>query len=149
MTDSGYDLRHARVKAQTQKMRGLIDQGICAFCEEYFEKYHDNPIEFQTKHWIVSKNDYPYKRTKLHLLLIPKQHAAMVSGLSQDVRAELMEVLVEVENRWKFPSYAVGMRVGDPALNGGTVEHIHAHVVVGDNDDPEHEPVRFKMTSKR
>lgn len=149
MTNHGYDLRHARVEAQTAKMRQLIERGICAFCEEHFEDYHDHPIEFQTAHWIVSKNDYPYQGAKLHLLLVSKQHVATFSGLTREARADFAEVLVEIEARWKLPSYAVGVRAGDPSRNGGTVEHLHAHVVVGDTDNPAHEPVRFKMSSPK
>ena len=149
MTDKGYDLRHARVEAQANKMRELIEQGICAFCEEHFVEYHDNPVEFQSEHWIVSKNDYPYKRTSLHLLIVSKRHVQMLGELSAVARADFMDVLAEIEKRWGLPSYAVGIRVGDPERNGGTVEHLHAHVVVGETDDPEHEPVRFKMTSPK
>jgi diadenosine tetraphosphate (Ap4A) HIT family hydrolase len=149
MADRGYEMRHARGAAQKQKMQQLIEREICAFCEEHFEEYHDNPIEFQTDHWIVSKNDYPYKRTSLHLLVVSKKHAMTFGEMSAEARADFMEAVAEIEARWKLPSYAIGIRVGDPARNGGTVEHIHAHVVVGSTDDPEHEPVRFKMSSRR
>ncbi|HEX3082036.1 MAG TPA: HIT family protein [Candidatus Saccharimonadia bacterium] len=146
---SGYDLRHARVEAQKQKMRDLIKQGICAFCEEHFETYHDNPVEFQSEHWTVAKNDYPYTGTALHLLVVSRKHVSMFSELAPAARADFTEVLCEVEKRWKLPSYAVGIRVGEIEVNGGTVDHLHAHIVVGDVDDPGHEPVRFKMSSKR
>ena len=149
MGNSGYDLRHAREQAQIEKMRHLIDEGICAFCEENFEKYHDNPVEFSSAHWVVSKNDYPYKRTSLHLLVVSKNHVRTFSELAPEARADFAEVLVAIEARWKLPSYAVGIRVGDPERNGGTLEHLHAHIVVGDTDDPGHEPVRFKMTSPK
>ncbi len=145
---SGYNLRAGRVKAQIEKMKALSEAGICAFCPEHFEEYHDSLIEFATEHWTVSKNDYPYEGTKLHLLLVPREHALMLGELSAAARADLAEVLVEIERRWGLESYAVGMRVGDPKRNGGSVDHIHAHVVVGRTDEAGHEPVRFKMSSR-
>jgi diadenosine tetraphosphate (Ap4A) HIT family hydrolase len=56
---------------------------------------------------------------------------------------------VEIERRWALDSYAIGMRVGDPHWNGGTVEHLHAHVIVAERESLEHEPVRFKMSTRR
>jgi len=149
MSDKGYDLRHAREAAQIEKMKHLISQGLCAFCSENFEEYHDNPIEFQTPHWIVSKNDYPYKRTSLHLLVVSKTHVSLLRELTTEARADLTEVLAQIETRWNLSSYGVGIRVGNPEFNGGSVDHLHAHVVVGDTDDPNHEPVRFKMSSTK
>jgi ATP adenylyltransferase len=148
MSKGSYDFRHARVEAQMEKMKLLVERGICAFCEAHFEEYHDNPIEFQTKHWIVSRNDYPYVGTSLHLLLVPKEHVRFIRELSPDARTDMMAVLVEIEQRWQLPSYAIGMRVGDPAQNGGSVEHMHAHVIVGDRN-ASGELVRFKMTSRQ
>jgi ATP adenylyltransferase len=145
----GYELRHARVEAQKAKMEKLIAEGICAFCDEHFEDFHDNPVEFRTEHWIVSKNDYPYERTTLHLLLVSRKHVMAFGELSPEARADFMEAIAEIEKRWKLPSYAVGIRVGEPERNGGSVEHLHAHVIVGDTDDPAHEPVRFKMSSQK
>jgi diadenosine tetraphosphate (Ap4A) HIT family hydrolase len=149
VSGAGYNLRNARVKAQIEKMQHLSAEGICAFCEEHFETYHDSPVEFRTTHWIVSQNDYPYERSQLHLILVPTQHVRMIGELSAAARADLTAVLAEIERRWQLDSYAVGMRVGDPAHNGGSVEHLHAHVIVGDRDSAEHEPVRFKMSTRR
>ena len=149
MTEKGYNLQHARVEAQSHKMQELMERGICAFCEEHFVEYHDNPVEFETDHWIVSKNDYPYKRTSLHLLVIPKRHVRFLNELSAEARAEFIEVVSRIEKQWALESYVLAMRVGDPDLNGATVEHMHAHIVVGDVDDPDPEPVRFKMSSRK
>lgn len=149
MTEKGYNLEAGREPAQIAKMQELIDKGLCAFCVENFEEYHDNPIEFQTEHWIVSKNDYPYRGTRLHLLVVPKRHVRMLSDMEAQMRADFAEVLVEIEKRWSLESYALAMRAGDPDLNGGSVEHLHAHVVVGATNKPDHEPVKFKMSSRK
>jgi diadenosine tetraphosphate (Ap4A) HIT family hydrolase len=149
VSEKGYNMRNARVKAQMVKMQELMDRGICAFCEEHFEEYHDNPVELKTKYWIVTKNDYPYERTQLHLMLVPRVHVRTITELGQRARADMLEALVEIERRWALDSYAIGMRVGDPHWNGGTVEHLHAHVIVAERESAEHEPVRFKMSTRR
>lgn len=145
---SGYNMASARTPEQAKKMKMLLESGICAFCPEHFEEFHDNPIEFQTDHWIVSKNDYPYEHTNLHLLLFAKEHVQKVGDLLPAARADMMEVLVRIEKDLDLPSFSVGMRVGDFRYNGGSVDHLHVHVVVGDFSDPDnHESVRFKMSS--
>lgn len=144
----GYNLAAGRTPEQIEKMKMLQEKGICAFCPEYFIEHHDNPIEFETTYWIVAKNDYPYDHTSLHLLLVAKEHVQTVTQLSLEARNDFMQTLVRVEEHFKLPSYAIGMRVGDFHYNGGSVDHIHAHLVVGDSSDPKnHQKVRFKMSS--
>lgn len=148
MTDKGYNLDAARVPEQAEQMRRLQETKICAFCPEHLETEHREPIELRSDHWSVAKNDYPYERTKLHLLIIAKNHARKLSDLTIEERHDLADLLVEVEKHWQLTSYAIGMRCGDMHYNGGSVDHLHAHVVVGDTDNPDHQPVRFKMSSR-
>lgn len=148
MTNAGYNLRTSRSAKQTGQMSDLAARGICAFCPEHIHTEQREPIELQTHHWTVKKNDYPYEQTKLHLLLIPKEHVATLSELTHDALLDLPETIVKVEKQWKLKHYAVGIRSGDMHHTGGSVEHLHAHIVVGDTDAPDHEPVRFKMSSK-
>ena len=148
MAAFGYNIDAGREAAQILKMKELAAAEICAFCEAHFKEFHDHPIEFASDHWLVSRNDYPYKHTSLHLLLIPRLHVRTLAEMPEAMRIDFMAVLLQVESRWQLTSYAVGMRVGDPHGNGGSVDHLHAHVVVGAIDEPDHEPVRFKMSSK-
>ncbi len=142
-----YNLKVARTKAQREHMEELMERGICIFCPEHIHEDHDR-IEIETKHWMVKKNSYPYKQTKLHILLIPKVHVSTVSKLPKAARAEFVDLIVKCEKFFKLTSYALGMRAGDMRYNGASMEHLHAHIVVGDTDDPSHDPVRFKMSSR-
>lgn len=144
----GYNLDVARSEEQRRQMEELGARGVCAFCRENIETEMREPIELETDHWVVKRNDYPYERTKLHLLLIPKEHVNTLSKLSVPARHNMADVIVTVEKQWKLTSYAVGIRSGDMRFNGGSVEHLHAHVIVGDTDDPNHEPVRFKVSAR-
>lgn len=148
MTKARYNLATGRSQDQLQQMEDLIRRGVCAFCRENAEIEMREPIELENEHWFVKKNDYPYKRTKLHLLLIPKEHVNTLSKLSLDALHSLADTIVEVEKKWNLSSYAVGIRSGDMRYNGGSVEHLHAHIVVGDPENEDPEPVRFKMSSR-
>lgn len=144
----GYNLGVARSKDQLKQMQDLAGRGVCAFCPEHIEAEHREPIELNTGHWLVTKNDYPYEHTTLHLLLIPHEHVRTFSALSPAARTDFAETIQKVEAQWKLGSYALGMRSGDMRYNGGSVEHLHAHIVVGNVDEAGHEPVRFKMSSR-
>lgn len=145
---NSYNLSAARTPEQKAKMKKLQQLNICAFCPEHFVEFHDNPIEFETPYWVVSKNDYPYKGTSLHLLIIPKIHVKHIKELSDTARSDLMQVVAQIETRFNLTSFSLGMRVGDFNYNGGSVTHLHAHIIVSDFKKPEeHLPVFMKLTS--
>lgn len=143
-----YNLEAARQEQQINRMQNLAARGICAFCPEYIQNETDSPIEIETKHWVVKKNDYPYERTKLHLLLIPKLHVQTLADLPVTAQQELIPTIVKAAQLHHLDSYAVGIRSGDMRYNGGSVEHLHAHLIVGDPEHADAEPVRFKMSSR-
>lgn len=143
----GYNFSVARHKKQLEQMKDLAKRGVCLFCGKNIAKEHREPIEFETKHWLVTKNDYPYDDTKLHLLLIPKKHVKTFSELPAAHQADFASAITQTEKKFKLTSYALGMRSGDMRYSGGSVEHLHAHIVVGDTDNKNHQPVRFKMSA--
>ncbi len=145
---SNYNLTNGRTPEQLEQMRRLEESGICAFCSKHFNAEHKNPVEFETDNWVVTKNDYPYQNTKLHVMLIPKVHVKTVSELSKAARSEYLDLIARIETHWNLESYAQFMRSGDIQYNGATVEHLHAHVIVGDYENDDFEPVRVKLASK-
>lgn len=145
---AAYNLAVARSETQRRQMQELGNRGVCAFCMENIATEQREPIELETNHWVVKKNDYPYKGTATHLLLIPKIHVTTFAKLTQDAQADFGATISKIEDKWQLVSYALGMRSGNMHRNGGSVAHLHAHIVVGDVDDPDHEIVRFKMSSR-
>lgn len=133
---------------QIWQMEYLEQRQACVFCEDHFKKEHREPIEIETKHWMVTKNDYPYDNTKLHLLYVPKKHANKLSDLAPEALAELPEVLKKIEQHFKLRSYGQFMRVGDFRFNGATVHHLHGHVLVGDSEHPDFDGIYVKLASK-
>jgi ATP adenylyltransferase len=145
---SGYNHKAARLPEQAEQMKDLAARGVCAFCPEHIHAESRNKVNLETDHWFVKDNDYPYEGTKLHIMLIPKAHVSTISELPKAARQEFLEVVSQIEKLHKLTNYAVAMRSGDPTRTGGTVEHLHAHLIVGDTDDPNHEPVRVKVSSR-
>jgi ATP adenylyltransferase len=143
-----YNHARARTDAQAKRMKDLEKRNVCAFCRENIETETTSPIEIETKNWVVKESDYPYERTKHHLLIISKTHAKSVTGLSKAAQDEFLPLIAKIEKFYKLPSYAVAMRAGDMHYNGGSVEHIHAHVITGDTEHPDPDPVRFKVSSR-
>jgi len=142
-----YNFEAARSEEQRQDMIDLDNRGICIFCPEHIQD-DGSEIFFDTDYWIVKENKYPYKDTKAHLVLVPKEHVATISQLSKEAMEEFLSVVSQCETKFKLSSYAVGIRSGDMRFNGSSIEHLHAHIVSGDTDNPKHEPVRFKMSSR-
>lgn len=143
-----YNDAAARQPEQLAKMKDLAKRDLCIFCYETVNSEADNPIELDETHWYVKKNDYPYKNTVHHWLVVPKVHVRSLSELPVDAQRDFVSVINRLATKHNLTSYAVGLRSGDMRYNGGSVEHLHAHVVVGDTDDPLHQPVRFKMSSR-
>jgi ATP adenylyltransferase len=142
-----YNLEAGRSKAQVENMKQLAEAGRCFMCYENLITYENNRIEFETDHWIVTPNAYPYEHTTLHLLVIARRHVKTMTDLTHEERADLGEAIAQVEERFKLDSYAFGLRSGDFRYNGASVEHLHGHVVVGKRELEGFEKVRFKMSS--
>lgn len=133
---------------QLERMNDLAKRGVCAFCPEHIEAETTHPKEVETRHWYVKKNDYPYENTALHLLIIPKKHVKTTSELPKEAQAEFLILAAELEQKYNLDSYALGMRSGDMRYNGGSVEHLHAHLIVADKNQKTGDAVRFKMGSR-
>ena len=142
-----YNLEAARSEAQLKNMQELTEAGRCFMCYENLIKYENNRIEFETAHWIITPNAYPYEHTSLHVLIIARRHVKNMSDLTHEERADLAEAIVKAEKHWKLDSYAFGLRSGDFRYNGASVEHLHGHIVVGTRDPQTFEKVKFKMSS--
>ena len=69
------DLDNARENEQVLVMKKIINDDICPFCVENYSKYNSKDFLKEGKYWYVVKNRWPYKNTKVHLLLIYKKHA--------------------------------------------------------------------------
>jgi diadenosine tetraphosphate (Ap4A) HIT family hydrolase len=143
-----YYLGNARTERQLADMVELATSGSCLFCPDQLAADPDQPILHRTPHWTVTPNEFPYAGTALHLLLVPDEHVTDLLDLSVPAQADFWAALGWVRERYALTYYGLGSRNGDCRYTGGTIYHVHVHVIVGDVADPGHQPVRLKLSSR-
>lgn len=139
------NINNAREDKQIEVMRQIADQAHCPFCEENLHRYHKNPILKEGQYWLVTKNQWPYPHTKHHLLIIYKKHATRLADLASEAGTELFALIKELEREFAFEGGGLALRFGDTDYSAGTVNHLHAQLIVPDIMDPDFEPVRVKL----
>src|ERR671921_437041 len=124
-----YDLDAARTDEQRAYMEGLQADGICIFCPEHVGEYHAHPVEREGEHWYVTRNAYPYAGTTDHYLIVPNRHVRSFDELPDAAGPELGAHPRRLQERLDPIALATVERSGDMRFNGGSVAHLHVHVV--------------------
>lgn len=145
---SFYYLGNSRNDEQLAEMIRLERQSKCLFCSDELGADPVNRVLARTDSWIITENRYPYQGAKLHLLLVPVQHVTDIVDLPEDALMDFWAALKWIKASFRLDFYGLGIRCGDCRFTGGTIRHVHVHVVVGDVADPGHEPVRLKLSSR-
>jgi len=149
MKNPHVDLDNARLDEQLQVMQEIIGADHCPFCLENLQKYHKQPILKDGQFWILTKNQWPYEHTKVHLLAIYKEHAVDLSELKPEAGTELLEMMQWAQTEYQVPGGAMAMRFGDTDYSAGTVAHMHVQFIMPDLESPGYEPVRIKVGKRR
>lgn len=124
-----YDLDAARTEEQRRYMEDLQADGICIFCPEHVAEYHAHPVEREGEHWYVTRNAYPYAGTTAHYLIVPRRHVRAFDELPDEAGAELWAHKRWIKDQLAPVATATVERSGDMRANGGSVAHLHVHVV--------------------
>lgn len=127
------NIENSRTDDQRDVMEQISKDGVCPFCRENFETYHSKPILFETEHWVVTENAWPYEHTKEHYLLVAKEHVTHVSALKLEAWQNLYECIARLEKEESLERGTLLMRFGDSTITGATVDHLHAQIVVGES----------------
>ena len=143
-----YCMENSRTDVQRREMAALEASGVCLFCPEALIADPDQPIVAATEHWNVTPNQFPYAGTTTHLLLVPREHVTDLLDLSPAAQADFWSALAALRQDYDLSFYGLGARNGDCRYTGGTIAHVHVHLVVGDVTDPAHQPVRLKLSSR-
>jgi ATP adenylyltransferase len=140
-----YNLDAARSAEQRSYMEELEAAGVCVFCPEHVQEHHREPVEHTGRHWYVTKNDYPYEGAAAHYLLVANTHVTSFDELPDDAGAELWAIKRMLKAQLEPVAFATVERSGDMLYNGGSVAHLHVHLVA-----LEQEPtatVRFRVST--
>jgi len=141
-----YYLGNFRVDEQLAEMRRLEVEGVCLFCPGHLPAASE--VLHRTARWTVVPNRYPYRETRLHLLLVPDEHVTDMADLSEDAQRDFWTALRWVKVQYGLGHYGLAARNGDSEFTGGTIRHLHIHVLQGEVDDPDHQGVRVRLSSR-
>lgn len=122
------ETRNPKQRAQYEQ---IIKDGVCPFCRENFEKYHEGEVLNENESWLVTFNDNPYEGSKYHFLFVyTKNHIEHPYELSDSDHKDLFELVDWINQEYNIETGALIMRYGSEG-NGSSVRHLHAHIVVG------------------
>lgn len=139
------NLTHARTPEQVKVMTQIQKDGVCPFCEKYFTKYHPKKIIKKTKHWFFTENMSPYEGTKFHFLLVCRRHLTLPGGLKIQESIDLFSLIKWATKKFKIIGGSILIRFGDPNMTGGSVNHLHAHIIVGQPKNKKSQSLKVKV----
>ncbi len=142
------NLKNARVEEQYRVMETIQKGQFCPFCSENLSKSLLEPVVKRGEYWHIRKNRWPYKNTRVHLLIIHNTHTEKLSEITPEAAKELFELAQWVEEEYKISGGGLCLRFGDISVNGGTVLHLHFHLItaeITEKEDPKYQKVRFKV----
>jgi ATP adenylyltransferase len=149
MKKSFVNLKHARTKEQIDVMTQIEKDGVCPFCMEHFLKYHPNPILDENENWIATKNMSPYEGSVFHFLFVCKRHFTMPKDMTDKEKKSLFNLISSTIGKNNILGGSILIRFGDTRFTGASVDHFHAHLVVGDANDEERESLKTKIGYKK
>ena len=140
------NIENARTEEQRELMGRIQQDGVCPFCKEYFSTYHPKPILKETPHWYLTENMSPYPGTKYHFIFVYKPtHIEDPSLLTTTETGDLFALMTWATKHFSIQGGSFFMRFGESKYTGSSVAHLHAHLLMGDVDAPDHTPVRVKL----
>ncbi|HYM45801.1 MAG TPA: HIT domain-containing protein [Solirubrobacteraceae bacterium] len=140
-----YNLDAARSVEQRRYMDELEAAGVCVFCPEHVAEHHREPVEHSGRHWYVTKNDYPYEGSVAHYLVVSNLHVVSFDELPDEAGAELWAIKRALKARLEPAALATVERSGNMLYNGGSVAHLHVHLVTLDRAPSA--TVRFRVST--
>jgi ATP adenylyltransferase len=140
-----YCFQNYRFDDQLAEMQRLEAEGTCLFCPDGLRQHAADRILHESGSWFVILNKFPYRGTKLHLLIIPREHVGDMADLHPAAQSDFWSVLSLTRERFELSHYGLGIRNGDCRFTGATIAHLHAHVLVGDPDSDT--DVRMRLSS--
>ena len=126
---------HARgKKGEYAKVISEIEsKGICPFCPENFI-YHKHPILRKYKGWFITKNNWPYKNTKYHFLIISEKHKENFFQITNDDLSAIKILTNWAVKKFNIKGGGLVLRFGDTDFTGATVCHLHFSLIYPEAD---------------
>lgn len=134
------DINNASSEKQAQDMRDLEKAGVCLFCPEGLN-LKGKRVFHRGEHWYVTPNDFPYKGTTVHVMVVPNRHITSFADLTQEELLEFPAMLAWVNEKFDIRGAGLFCRYGDTTYTGATIHHFHIHIAQGVQKTEMSEPV--------
>lgn len=122
------NIKNARKGEYKRVIEKIAKTGKCPFCKENF-KYHKKPIYKRKGDWFLTNNTWPYKNTKVHLIILGNKHKENFSELTKSDFESVAFLANWAVKKWKIKGGGFAMRFGDTNYTGASVSHIHFHII--------------------
>ncbi len=138
----------SRAKTYGQYCKAVTDAlaGRCPFCE--LDRVH-NVVVIETSGLLVWHCNPPEKHTRLHFIIAPRKHILSTDEFTSDEMVAVWDCLTALKDTFKFTSCGILIRDGDATLSGGTIPHLHIHVMVPDGTGRVESPFYKGAVSER
>lgn len=123
-------------------IKSIIASGFCPFCEEHLFKHHSEPILFQNRYWLVTENSWPYEGARFHFLFIAREHIEKTEDMSLPMLLDLHNLYKQLVKHIKVDGATLMIRSGNTQVTGASVNHLHAHFIVGSPRKRNSKPIK-------
>ena len=96
---------------------------------------------FETDHWCITLNRFPYENASLQILGIVKDDVYKFEDLSKEAFDEVQGIINKLITEYNLDGGAFCWRYGDPAKSGASLKRLHFHVIMPEQD----KKVRFPI----
>lgn len=142
---SQMDFNHARTDEQKNLMEKIAKDAVCPFCKENFMKYHPKPILKENAHWLITENMSPYEGTKIHLIAVYKdKHVTMSNEIPLKHMGQMFELINWAIEKYNIEGGTILIRFGNSSYTGGSVDHFHAHLIIGNAKGTDKDAMKMK-----
>jgi diadenosine tetraphosphate (Ap4A) HIT family hydrolase len=115
----------------TNTLKEIVVGGFCPFCEEHLFKHHRQPLIYKSRYWLVTKNAWPYKGSRFHFLFIARSHIETTEDMPSLMWADLQKLYRKLVQENNIRGATLMIRSGNTKITGASVNHLHAHIIVG------------------
>jgi ATP adenylyltransferase len=124
------DISNAKSTEQARDMKDLAAANACLFCPEGLN-LKGKRVFHRGEHWYVTPNDFPYKGTAVHVMIVPTRHVLSFEELLPTEILELPAMLSWVNQEFGIKGASMFARYGETAFTGATIHHFHLHITQG------------------
>lgn len=140
---------NSRRGSYAKLLKKIDKDGVCPLCPKHLPNYHKKPIIKESKYWLLTENQNPYEGLQLHLLAIHKKHKVNLTDLNNSDFTDLFNLFKWAAKFNKLPAGTILMRFGDGNYNGASVNHLHAHLMMGGRYKKGKSKIKVKVGYKK